>query len=146
MFAEYAELSKGMRNGILRDMRAQLPANGHLAANGVRRTDADINELSRAVYSTCDACKAHPDWPLLWDIRARSAVQDIPNKRIEYSDAVVDMYGLPVAYFPFLTMPDPSAKRATGFLVPSFGNAKYLGAYVADSVLLGDRRRAATRR
>jgi LPS-assembly protein len=131
MFAEYAELSKGMRNGILRDMRAQLPANGHLAANGVRRTDADINELSRAIYSTCDACKAHPDWPLLWDIRARSAVQDIPNKRIEYSDAVVDVYGLPVAYFPFLTVPDPSAKRATGFLPPSFGNAKYLGAYAA---------------
>jgi LPS-assembly protein len=130
LFAEYAELAQGMKEGILRDMRAQLAENGKLAANGARRTDAQINELSRVIYSTCNVCAQHPDRPLLWDIRARSAVQDVPDQRIEYSDAVVDIYGVPVAYFPYFTQPDPSAKRASGFLVPSLGESKYLGAYV----------------
>jgi LPS-assembly protein len=130
LFADYAELSQGMKEGILRGMRAQLAENGKLAANGARRTDAQVNELSRVIYSTCNACAKHPDAPLLWDIRARSAVQDVPDKRIEYSDAVVDIYGVPVAYFPYLTQPDPSAKRASGFLVPSIGDSKYLGAFV----------------
>ena len=58
---------------------------------------------SRAIYSTCNLCKDNPTAPPLWDMRARSAVQDIENKRIEYRDAVVDMFGVPVAYMPYLT-------------------------------------------
>jgi LPS-assembly protein len=129
LFADYAELSQGMKDGVMRGVRAQLAENGKLAANGGRRTEAEVNELSRAIYSTCNVCAKHPDEPMLWDIRARSALQDVTNKRIEYRDAVVDIYGVPVAYFPYFTHPDPSAKRASGFLVPSLGYSKYLGAF-----------------
>jgi LPS-assembly protein len=129
LFSDYAELSQGLRDGVLTHMRALLAANGKLAANGGRRTEARINELSRVIYSTCNACQQHPDEPLLWDIRARSAVQDLDNKRIEYRDAVVDMFGLPVAWFPYLTHPDPSQRRASGFLIPTFGQTTHLGTF-----------------
>jgi LPS-assembly protein len=130
LFADYAELSQGMKDGILTNLRAQLAENGHLAANGARRTNAQVNELSRVIYSTCNVCQQHPEEPTLWDIRARSAVQDLVDKRIEYRDAVLDMYGYPVAYFPYFSQPDPSAKRASGFLVPSLGISKYLGGFL----------------
>jgi LPS-assembly protein len=130
LFSDYAELTQGMREGVLRAMTARLAENGRLAANGARRLDANINELSRAIYSTCNVCEQHPEKPTLWDIRARSAVQDVDNKRIEYTDAVIDLYGLPVAYFPYLSQPDPSVKRASGFLVPSIGTSTHLGAFV----------------
>ena len=129
MFADYAELSQGMKAGVMANIRAQLAQNGHLAANGARRVDSQINELSRVIYSACDACKDHPDRPLLWDIRAGSAVQDLGDKRIEYQDAVIDIYGFPVLYMPYFTAPDPSAHRSSGFLEPTPGDAKYLGAY-----------------
>ena len=60
LFADYAELSQDMKNGVLRDMRAILAENGRLAANGARRTEGQINELSRVVYSTCDLCAKDP--------------------------------------------------------------------------------------
>jgi len=129
LFSDYAELTQGMRNGILRGIRASLAENGKLAANGGRRLDSGVNELSRAIYSTCNVCKEHPERPPLWDIRAKTATQDVVNKRIEYQDAVVDIHGVPVAYFPYLTQPDPSVRRASGFLIPSFGQGKYLGTY-----------------
>lgn len=129
-FADYAELSGGLKDGVLTNLRAQLAENGKLAANGVRRTQAQVNELSRVIYSTCNVCAEHPDEPPLWDLRAASAVQDVANKRIEYRDAVLDMFGVPVMYLPYFTQPDPSAKRASGFLVPSLGVSKYLGAYL----------------
>ncbi len=93
LFSDYAELSEGMRNGVLRGMRALLAQNGKLAANGARRTEGKINELSRVVYSTCNLCKEDPTKPPLWQIRALSAVQDAEHKRIEYSDAEVEMWG-----------------------------------------------------
>jgi LPS-assembly protein len=129
-FADYAELSQGMKDGVMTNIRAQLAANGRLAANGGRRIDAQVNELSRVIYSTCNVCKQHPDEAPLWDLRARSAVQDVANKRIEYRDAVIDLYGIPVLYSPYFTHPDPSAKRASGFLVPSLGDSKYIGSYI----------------
>lgn len=132
VFSDYAELTQDMKDGVLAGMRAQLTQNGRLAANGARRTDARINELSRAIYTTCNLCETDPTKAPLWAIRAREAVQDIDNKRIEYRDAVVDIYGIPVMYLPYLTHPDPTQKRSSGLLVPSFGaGSKHLGAFVS---------------
>lgn len=129
-FSDYAELTQDMKDGVLSGMRALLAQNGRLIANGARRTDAKINELSRAVYTTCNLCAKDPTHAPLWDIRARQAIQDIDNQRIEYRDAVIDIYGIPVMYTPYLTHPDPSKKRASGLLVPSFGlGSRYLGAF-----------------
>ncbi len=130
LFSDYAELTEGMRDGVLKGMRALLAENGRLVANGARRTGGAINELSRAIYTTCNLCAADPTKPPLWQLRARSAVQDGDNKRIEYRDAVLDIYGVPVAWFPYFTHVDPSVRRASGFLVPSFGLSKQLGAFL----------------
>ena len=129
LFSDYAELTGGLKDGIMKNLSAQLAENGHLAANGARRTEGKINELSRAIYTTCNVCARHPERSPLWDIRARSAVQDLEHKRIEYRDAVLDIYGVPVAYFPYFTHADPSVKRASGFLVPSAGSGSRLGVF-----------------
>jgi LPS-assembly protein len=131
MFSDYAELAGGMRDGVLRGMSAILAENGRLVANGARRIDGKINELSKLVYSTCNLCADDPTSPPLWQLRALSAVQDVENKRIEYQDAVMEIYGIPVAYFPYFWHPDPSVKRQSGMLIPSIGNSSHLGAFVA---------------
>lgn len=131
VFADYAELTQDMKNGVLRDMRALLAQNGRLAANGARRTNGEINELSRVVYSTCNLCAKDPTRPPLWEIRALSAVQDLEHKKIEYEDAVLEMYGIPVMYMPYFWHADPSVKRASGLLVPSLGGSSHLGAFFA---------------
>jgi LPS-assembly protein len=131
VFADDADLSQGMKDGVLMGMRALLADNGRLVANGARRTDGTINELARMVYSTCNLCQTDPSKPPLWQIRAREAVQDTENKMIEYRDAVVDIYGYPVMWLPYLSHPDPSQKRASGLLTPDFGVSKHLGAFIA---------------
>jgi LPS-assembly protein len=130
LFADYAELTQGMREAVLKGMRALLAENGKLAANGARRTDGEVNEMTHAVYTTCDLCKTDPAKPPLWQIRALTATQDLENHRIEYHDAFVDIYGLPVAYLPYLSQPDPSVRRASGFLVPSFGETSHVGTFL----------------
>ena len=129
LFAQYAELSRDMSEGILKTVRAQLENNGRLAANGMRRTGGLLNELSRVVYSACDLCKTDPTRPPLWEIEAASAVQDTEHKTIEYRDAVLRMDGIPVAWAPFFWHPDPSVPRQSGLLPPVMGNSSHLGAF-----------------
>ena len=105
MFGDYAELAGGMKDGMLSDMRALLAENGHLAANGGRRIDARINELSRAIYSTCNVCKDDPTRRGSGTSARARRCRTSTNKRIEYRDAVVDIYGVPVMYLPYFSTP-----------------------------------------
>ncbi|MBV8093570.1 MAG: LPS-assembly protein LptD [Acetobacteraceae bacterium] len=130
LFSDYAELTGDMKEGVLRDLRAILAENARLAANGARRTGGVINEFSRVVYSTCNLCKEDPNRPPLWQIRALSAVQDTEHKRIEYQDAELEMFGVPVAYFPYFEHADPSVKRASGLLIPTIGTSSHIGAFL----------------
>ncbi len=129
MFADYAEMQNNMQDGILKDMRALLQQNGRLAANGAQRTGGQINELSKVVYTTCNVCADDPGRPPLWQIRAASAVQDLEHKKIEYHDATMEMFGIPVAYFPYMSHADPSVKRESGILPPLLGVSSSLGAF-----------------
>jgi LPS-assembly protein len=131
IFGDYAELSAGMKNGVITGMRALLAAGGKLAANGARRTEGKLNEMSRAVYSSCNVCALDPSRPTEWDIRADHMTQDLQAKRIEYSDAWLDFYGVPVFYFPYMSNTDPSVKRQSGFLTPSLGtSSEHLGPFI----------------
>jgi LPS-assembly protein len=129
MFADYAELSNQMRDGIFTKVSALLPNNGKLVGNAGRRVDAKLNELSRAVYTACNLCKIPSKSPE-WQIKATDIVQDLEHKKIEYHDATLEMWGVPVFWFPYMTHADPSVKRESGFLVPDFGwDSHYLGTY-----------------
>ena len=130
LFSDYAELTQGMRQAVLKGMRALLAENGKLAANGARRTDGEVNEMTRAVYTTCNLCKTDPTRAPLWQLRALTATQDLQNQRIEYRDATLEMYGIPVAYLPYFSHPDPSVRRASGFLVPTIGQSSHIGQFV----------------
>jgi LPS-assembly protein len=127
MFADYAELQNNMDDGILKDMRALLQQNGRLAANGVKRTAGKLNEMSKVVYTTCNLCAKDPTRPPLWQIRASSAVQDVEHKKVEYKDATLEMWGVPVAYFPYFWNADPSVKRESGILPPVIGSSSNIG-------------------
>jgi LPS-assembly protein len=130
LFADSVELKDRFRDGVLSGVRALLAANGRLAANGAQRTGGTVNELSRAVYSSCDLCPDDPTAPPLWQLQARRAVQDKNEGRISYRDATLRFGGVPAFYAPYFSHPDPSSPRASGFLFPTLGITRFLGAFV----------------
>jgi LPS-assembly protein len=129
-FAERAELTGDMRNGVVNGLRARLAQNGRLAATGATRTDGTIVDMSRVVYSSCDLCADDPDAAPLWQVRARIATHDKEAQRLRYRDATLDFGGWPVLYTPYLSHPDPSVPRQSGFLTPVLGNSTFLGPFI----------------
>jgi LPS-assembly protein len=131
IFAGDAVLSQGMKNAVMQGVSARLAENGRFIANGARRYNDQIDEMVKVMYSACDLCKTDPTAPPLWQIRARSATRDLQHKMIEYRDAEMEIHGFPVFYIPYMTQPDPSVRRATGLLIPNFGDSSRLGLFVA---------------
>ncbi|WP_424814131.1 LPS-assembly protein LptD [Roseococcus sp. YIM B11640] len=128
-YAEEAELGEGFRDGVMTEVRARLAQNARMAANGARRTEGTVNDLSRVVYSSCNLCAEDPTRPPLWQMRARMATQDRNTQRISYRDATIQIGGVPVLYTPYFSHPDPQTPRASGFLFPTLGYTRYLGAF-----------------
>ncbi len=129
LFAQEVELADGFRDGVLQEVRARLAQNARMAANGARRTGGTVTDLSRVVYSSCNLCADNPERPPLWQMRARLATQDRDSQRISYRDATIAIGGVPVLYTPFFSHPDPQTPRASGFLFPTLGYTRFLGAF-----------------
>jgi LPS-assembly protein len=129
VFADHAVLSQGMKNAVMNGVAARLADSGRMIANGGRRTNGEIDDLSKVVYSACNLCVADPTAAPTWQIRASSATRDLQHKMIEYRNAEMEFYGFPVFYTPYLTQPDPSVKRQTGLLIPAAGVSTRLGTF-----------------
>lgn len=125
------ELDDQFANGVIAALLIELDANAKLAANQGIRKNGTINELSQATYSPCAPCKDDPDRPLLWQVKAENVVHDSEIKRVIYYDAWLEVYGVPVMYTPYFSHPDPTVKRESGLLAPSFGTSNSLGTYLS---------------
>ena len=127
VFAEYIELSKDLSEGFIRDIRVLLTDRSRLAAVSGQRTGGNRTELSKAIFSPCNLCKDDPTRAPLWQLKADRVVHDQAEKEIRYYDARMEFFGVPVAYSPYLSHPDPTVKKKSGFLAPTFRNSDSLG-------------------
>ncbi len=127
LFADSVELRDEMKEGVIRNIRILLGNNERMAASGAVRTGGNRTEMRKAVYSPCKLCPNHPDRPPLWQLKAVRVVHDQRRQDIEYTDAFLELFGVPVAYMPFFSHPDPTVRRRSGFLTPSYGTHSQLG-------------------
>ncbi len=125
VYADKVNLKDKMSTADMMRIKAILSDESKIWAKYFYKKANDNKVMRHAIYTPCDFCEA--DGMPLWRIRARKITHDAQNKDINYNDAVLDFKGVPVLYTPFLSHPDPSVKRRSGFLLPSIGSSSYLG-------------------
>ena len=74
--------------------------------------------LQNGVYTACLPCQDDPKKPPLWEVRAARIIHDQGEKMLYFEDARIEFFGVPLAYVPFMSAPDPTVKRKSGFLIP----------------------------
>ncbi len=130
-FADFMELHDNLRDGFIKDIRILMSDRSRMAGNTARRSDNGTRtELRHGVYSPCELCKDDPSHPPVWQIKADRIVDDKTKEVVEYYDATMEIDGIPVFYTPYLSHPDPSVKRASGFLPPTVGTGNNLGYHI----------------
>lgn len=119
-YADTIELDDELRAGVATGFAARMEDNIKIAAATAVRRSETVNELQRAIFTPCDICdsEGNPSEPT-WAIQADRVVQDQENNVVFYRNAVIRVAGVPVFYSPVFWHPDPSAERASGFLIPT---------------------------
>lgn len=123
--AEFADLAADLQDGVVIAVRHILADQLQLVADDMRRSEGRYTELNNVVASYCRVCEARPT--PLWEIRARRATHDQIARMIYFRDAQFRLGGVPLAYTPYLRIPDPTLERANGFLGPSLRSSTVTG-------------------
>jgi len=130
LFADYAELTRDLKEAAIESIRLLLSDKSRLAAASGKRTGGNVNEFNYAVYSPCELCADDPTRAPLWQIKAVRVTYNEAEHKIEYEDATFELFGVPILYTPYFEHPDGTVKRASGLLTPQFGLSGKLGFHV----------------
>ncbi len=140
ILADSGDLSADLRNGVLRSARIVLDQQLQLAAGEIGLIDGRYARLTDTVVTSCQTCAENP--VPLWQIRARSVVHDQEGRQLYFDNASFLVKGVPILWLPRLRLPDPTLKRATGWLLPQLRSSSRLGTGLATPyfIRMGDHR------
>ena len=122
--ADRFEALDDFRDAFVQSLSVVTQDDTRIAAERASRREGNINEYEKAKFTPC---KNDPGQPPLWCIGAARIIHDQQAATITYQDAQFELFGVPVLYVPYFQHADPSVKRRSGFLAPTFGNSTTLG-------------------
>ena len=86
-----------------------------------------FTEITNGIFTTCKKTDKCPPWQL----SAKKINHDSKKQIINYNNALLKVYNVPVMYFPKFFHPDPTVKRKSGFLIPSIKNSPNSNSYLS---------------
>lgn len=117
--ADYVELRETFKEGFANHVRALLTNDVTITARYAQRFENGVTIYEDATYTACKACVDEGGTPL-WQIVSRETKHDLKERTLYYRNARLEIGGVPVAWTPYFSYPDPTVKRRTGLLLPSF--------------------------
>ena len=125
ILGDEGQLGLEMRAGLIQAANILVDEKLKISASEVFMDGGEVdraNNISRV--TTCKECEAKQP---LWHFSARSADRNADRSEIMYKNVVLKVKGVPIAFTPYLRLPDPSISRARGFLMPSLEASSKLG-------------------
>jgi LPS-assembly protein len=121
-YANLLDLSDDYRDGFVDSLRVDTADATRMAASRADRSSGNFTVFENGVYTACAPCKDDPKKPPLWQVKGARIIHDQTEKMLYFEDARLEFFGVPMAYLPYFSTPDPTVKRKTGFLMPGFSS------------------------
>jgi LPS-assembly protein len=128
---ERFNLTDDFRDGFIDSLRVVNPDKTRFSAPRAERSDGETFVFDKGIYTACAPCADNPERPPLWQVRAARIIHKKSEQTIYYEDARLEFGGIPLAYMPYMSGPDSTVKRKSGFLAPHFMNTGPLGYGIA---------------
>ncbi len=126
-YGELLDLSDDYRDGFIDSLRLETPDQTRMAAARANRTEGNYTVFQSGVYTACEPCRDNPRKPPLWQVKAARIIHNESEKMLYFEDASIEFFGVPLAWMPYLSAPDPTVKRKTGFLMPIVSTSSAYG-------------------
>ncbi|WP_290775748.1 LPS-assembly protein LptD [Hoeflea sp.] len=130
IYADNLDVTDDFADGFLNALRIETPDETRIAAESAERGDGRTT-FNNGVYTACEACEKDPERAPFWQVKAKRVIQNGETQTVRLEQARFELFGMPIAYLPYLELPDHNKKRKSGFLAPSYITAENLGTGVS---------------
>ena len=89
--------------------------------------EGDITTARHAMFTACDDCDSFGN---AWQISTYKIVHNNDSRTLYFYSPVLRVYDIPVLWWPYFEMPDPSVKYKTGFLMPDLASTNKMGTQI----------------
>jgi LPS-assembly protein len=126
-YANIMDLSDDYRDGFVDSLRVDTADATRMAATRADRSSGNYTVFENGVYTACAPCRDDPKKPPLWQVKGARIIHDQTDKMLYFENAQLEFFGVPMAYLPYFSTPDPTVKRKTGFLMPIYTTVSTYG-------------------
>jgi LPS-assembly protein len=127
IYSDEIDITDDFADGFVNALRVETVDKTYFAAESAERKGANLTTFNNGVYTACEPCEEKPDRAPIWRVKAQKIIWDGKAKTIRFQHSRFEFFGFPIAYFPYLEVPDPTVKRKTGFLLPGINYKSELG-------------------
>ena len=131
IYSDEIDVTDDFRDGFVNALVVETPDKTYFGADSAERREGNETTFNRGVYTACAPCEENPEKAPIWRVKARKIIWDGKEKVVRFRDARFEFFGLPIAYLPYFSAPDPTVKRKSGFLMPGINYKSELGVGVS---------------
>ncbi len=125
--ANRIELTGKFKLAVLKSMIMITPDGAMISADMVKHDQDRLTVLDKGTYAPCGTCIDEKGRRIGWRVRTERMIYDRSNGLIDLEQPILEILGVPIAWLPWLRMPDPSNPRANGFRMPSYYYSEDIG-------------------
>ena len=113
-------LTNEFKSIVAAPLYAKLADKSYITSPELRRNDNGESFFNEGVYSACE-CNVKDGETPIWRIESKQIKHDPLTKTVYLTHPVMKIFSIPVYYLPYLSFPDWTIKRRSGFLTPKYG-------------------------
>ncbi|MDC1194830.1 LPS assembly protein LptD [Pseudomonadota bacterium] len=118
--SEKVILTNEFKSIVAIPLYAKLIDQSYITANEFSKNDFGESFFNEGVYSACECNVTKGETPI-WRIESKKIKHDPITQTVYLSHPVLKIFSMPVYYLPYLSFPDWTVKRRSGFLTPTYG-------------------------
>nr|WP_260690912.1 LPS-assembly protein LptD [Rhizobium laguerreae] len=127
IYADSLDVTDNFADGFMNSLRIETADNTRIAAETGERVGGTKMILNKGVYTACLPCAEDPKRAPFWQVKAQRVIQNGETHTIRLERARFELLGHPIAFLPFIEVPDNTVKRKSGFLFPTMSLSQNLG-------------------
>ena len=116
-------LTNEFKSVIAIPLFGKLADKSSVSAKKFNKNDLGESFFREGVYTACE-CDLKKDETPIWRLESKQIKHDPKTKTVYLKHPVMKIFSLPVYYLPYLSFPDWTVKRRSGFLTPVYGYSK----------------------
>ncbi|MBU1174937.1 MAG: LPS assembly protein LptD [Alphaproteobacteria bacterium] len=134
--ADTATITDEFKDAVLSAMVMVTPDGAMVTGSETRKVRGETTEIDDGVYAPCGTCIDAKGRRIGWRVRTHKMVQNTKEGYTELEQPILEILGLPVAWLPWLRMPDLTVSVETGFSTPTYTYTETIGHKVATTYTL----------